>query len=188
MKIPINLASRPFRRDRAMLVASVAVGILLVACLSALITLANADSAQLADVRKEVSQLRAQITAATKQQADFEAVIRKPENAQVLELTVFLNTLLSRKGISWTRILADLEKTMPANVKVLNIQPYVTGRNQLVLSLQVGSEGPEPVIAFYKALEGSDLFGGVTQNIYQPPSQAEPLYRYRFTVNYAQKL
>jgi hypothetical protein len=32
------------------------------------------------------------------------------------------------------------------------------------------------------------LFGGVTQNIYQPPSQAEPLYRYRFTVNYGQKL
>ncbi|MCX6626337.1 MAG: hypothetical protein NTW28_01720 [Candidatus Solibacter sp.] len=188
MKIPINLASQPFRRDRAMLVASVAVAVLLVASLAALVMLANADSAQLADVRKDVNQLRAQIAAASKQQADFEAVVRKPENAQVLELSVFLNTLLSRKGISWTRILADLERNMPANVRVLNIQPYVTGRNQVILSLQVGSEGPEPVIMFYKALEGSDLFGGVTQNIYQPPSQAEPLYRYRFTVNYAQKL
>jgi type IV pilus assembly protein PilN len=188
MKIPINLASQPFRRDRAMLVASSAVGILLVVSLAGLVTLANADNLQLADLRKEVSQLHTQITAAGKQQADFEAVIRKPENAQVLELSVFLNTLLSRKGISWTRILADLEKTMPANVKMLNIQPYVTGRNQVVLSLQVGSADPEPVILFYRALERSDLFGGVTQNIYQPPSQAEPLYRYRFTVNYAQKL
>ena len=75
-------------------------------------------------------QLRTQISAATKQQAEFEAVIRKPENAEVLELSVFLNTLLNRKGISWTRILADLEKTMPPNVKVLNIQPYVTGRTR----------------------------------------------------------
>jgi type IV pilus assembly protein PilN len=188
MKIPINLASEPFRRDRAMFVASVTVGILLVFSLGALVTLANADNAQLADLRKEVSHLHSQIAAAGKQQADFEAVIRKPENAQVLELSVFLNTLLSRKGISWTRILADLEKTMPANVKMLNIQPYVTGRNQISLSLQVGAEGPESVILFYKALESSDVFGGVTQNIYQPPSQAEPLYRYRFTVNYAQKL
>jgi type IV pilus assembly protein PilN len=188
MKIPINLASQPFRRDRAMFLASAAVAILLVASLAALITLANADNAQLADLRKEVSQLRTQIAAATRQQAEFEAVVRKPENAQVLETSVFLNTLLSRKGISWTRIFADLEKIMPPNVKVLNIQPYVTGRNQVVLSLQVGSDKPEPVIQFYKALEGSDLFGGVTQNIYQPPSQAEPLYRYRFTVNYAQKL
>ena len=188
MKIPINLASQPFRRDRAMLVASAAVAVLLVVSLSVLITLANADSVQFADVRKDVAQLRKQIAATSKQQAEFEAVIRRPENAQVLELSVFLNTLLSRKGISWTRILADLEKTMPPNVKVLNIQPYVTGRNQMTLSLQVGSESPEPVIQFYKALESSDMFGGVTQNIYQPPSQSEPLYRYRFTVNYAQKL
>jgi hypothetical protein len=188
MKIPINLASQPFRRDRAMLVASAIVAILLAVSLSVLITLANADNVQLADVRKDVAELRKQIAATSKQQAELEAVIRKPENAQVLELSVFLNTLLSRKGISWTRILADLEKTMPPNVKVLNIQPYVTGRNQMTLSLQVGSESPEPVIQFYKALESSDLFGGVTQNVYQPPSQAEPLYRYRFTVSYAQKL
>jgi type IV pilus assembly protein PilN len=188
MKIPINLASEPFRKDRAMLAASAAVGVVLAASLAVLVMLANADNAQLADLRKEVAQLHTQIAATGKQQVDFEAVIRKPENAQVLELSVFLNTLLSRKGISWTRILADLEKTMPGNVKMLNIQPYVTGRNQVILSLQVGSEGPEPVILFYKALERSDLFGGVTQNIYQPPSQAEPLYRYRFTVNYAQKL
>jgi hypothetical protein len=187
MKIPINLASQPFRRDRAMFVASAAVGVLLAASLAALVMLANADSAQLADVRKEVTRLRAQIAVAGKQQVVYEGVIRKPENAQVLELSVFLNTLLSRKGISWTRILADLEKTMPPNVKVLTIQPYVTGRNQVILGLQVGAEGPEPVIQFYRALESSDLFE-LTQNIYQPPTQSDPLYRYRITVNYAQKL
>jgi Tfp pilus assembly protein PilN len=188
MKIPINLASEPFRRDRGMLAASVAVGILLVSSLALLITLANADTAQLADVRKDVTQLRAQIAAATKQQAEFEAIIRKPDNASVLETSVFLNTLLSRKGISWTRILADLEKTMPPTVKVTNIQPYVTGRNQVVLSLQVGAEGEGPVLDFYQALEKSDLFGSISQAIFNPPTQAEPLYRYRFTVNYAQKL
>jgi type IV pilus assembly protein PilN len=182
MKIPINLASQPFRRDRAMLVASVAVSALLVGSLAALIALANADNTQLADVRKDVAQLRVQISAATKQQAAFDAVIRKPENAEVLERSVY------RKGISWTRILADMEKTMPPSVKMLNIQPYVTGKNQITLNLQVGSESPEPVILFYKALETSPLFGGLSQPIFNPPSQAEPLYRYRITVNYAQKL
>ena len=171
-----------------MLVASVAVSVLLVISLGALIMLANADNAQLADVRKDVAQLKSQIATATKQQAEFDAVIRKPENAEVLERSVFLNTLLYRKGISWTRILADLEKTLPPNVKMLNIQPFVTGKNQVTLNLQVGSEGPGPVILFYKALETSPLFGGVLESVYNPPSQAEPLYRYRFTVNYAQKL
>ena len=188
MKIPINLASQPFRRDRGMLVASVAVSVLLVGSLAALILLANADSAQMADVRKDVNQLHAQITAVSRQKSEFDSILTKPENAEVLQLSVFLNSLLDRKGISWTRILADLEKTMPPNVKMLNIQPYVTGKDQITLNLQVGSEGPEPVIEFYKRLESSPSFGGVIQNIYQPPSQAEPLYRYRFTVNYAQKL
>ncbi len=188
MKIPINLASQPFRRDRALLVSSVAVSLLLIGSLGALIALASTDNSQLADVRKDVSELHKQIAVATKQQSEFDIVIRKPENAEVLERSVFLNTLLYRKGISWTRILADMERTMPPNVKMLNIQPYVTGKSQITLNLQVGSENPEPVIAFYKALEGSPLFGGVSQNVYQPPSQAEPLYRYRFTVNYAQKL
>jgi len=188
MKIPINIASEPFRRDRAILLASGAVAVMLVMSLAVLILLARTDNAQLADLRKEVARLHSQIALATKQQADAEAIIRKPENAQVLETSVFLNTLLQRKGISWTRILADLEKTIPPTVRVLNIQPYVTAGNQVVLSLQVGSENPEPVIQFYKALESSALFGGVAQTVYQPPSQSQPLYQYRFTVNYAQKL
>jgi len=39
MKIPINLASEPFRRDRAMLVASAAVAVLLMASLGVLFAL-----------------------------------------------------------------------------------------------------------------------------------------------------
>ncbi|MCU1236301.1 MAG: hypothetical protein JWP63_4268 [Candidatus Solibacter sp.] len=171
-----------------MVVASVAVSALLVISLAALIMLANTDNAQMADVRKEVNQLHAQIAAVTKERTEFDSILRKPENAEVLQLSVFLNSLLDRKGISWTRILADLEKTMPPNVKMLNIQPYVTGKDQITLNLQVGAEGPEPVIEFYKRLESSSSFGGVIQNLYNPPSQADPLYRYRFTVNYAQKL
>jgi hypothetical protein len=64
----------------------------------------------------------------------------------------------------------------------------VSGPNQITLELMVGSEGPEPVIQFYKSLEGAPEFGVVSPQSYLPPSQAEPLYRYRFTVNYAQKL
>lgn len=188
MKIPINLASQPFRRDRAMLVASAAVCLLLVATLVALISLGLTDSEQMADVRRDVNQLNKQLTAVARTQQELDGVLRKPENAEVLERSVFLNTLLYRKGISWTRILADLEKTLPHNVKVLTVRPYVSGPNQITLELMVGAEGPEPVIQLYKSLEGAPEFGGVTQQSYLPPSQAEPLYRYRFTVNYAQKL
>ncbi len=39
MRIPVNLASQPFRRDRAVLVASGAVGVLLIALLAFLLSL-----------------------------------------------------------------------------------------------------------------------------------------------------
>ncbi|HXB74628.1 MAG TPA: hypothetical protein VNY05_40715 [Candidatus Acidoferrales bacterium] len=188
MKIPINLASQPFRRDRAMLVASAAVSLLLVGTLGALISLAMTDRAQLADLRAQVSRIRSLLRASADQQQSLEGVLRQPQNAEVLERSVFLNTLLYRKGISWTKILADLEKTMPAKVKVLNIRPFPMGKGQVTLDMLVGAESAEPVIDLYKALERSELFGAVTPQSVLPPSQSEPLYRYRFTVNYAQKL
>jgi type IV pilus assembly protein PilN len=188
MKIPINLASRPFRRDRAMVAASIAVSLLLVGTLGALISLIMADRAQFADVRSDVDGLNRQIRAVRTEQERLDAVLRKPENAEVLERSVFLNSLLFRKGISWTRIFADLEKTIPHNVKVLAIRPSVNFENQVTLDMTVGAESPEPVIALYRALEESPLFGSVLGHSSLPPTQSDPLYRYRMTVIYAQKL
>ena len=188
MKIPINLASQPFRRDRAVLAGTIALSLVLVGTLGALIALILADRAQLADVRSDVDRLNRQIRAATTEQGRLDAVLRRPENAEVLERSVFLNALLYRKGISWTRIFADLEKTVPYNVKVLAIRPSVNSDNQVMLDMTVGADSPEPVIQLYKALEESALFGSVVEHSSLPPTQSDPLYRYRITVIYAQKL
>ena len=188
MKIPINLASQPFRRDRAMLAGSIAVSLILVGTLGVLISLIVADRALLAGVRSDVDGLNRQIRTATAEQGRLDAVLRKPENAEVLERSVFLNALLYRKGISWTRIFADLEKTVPWNVKVLAIRPSVNSQNQVLLDMTVGADSPEPVIQLYRALEESPLFGSVVEHSSLPPTQSDPLYRYRMTVIYAQKL
>ena len=128
MKIPINLASQPFQRVRAMLVASVAVSLLLVVTLGALVSLIMADRAQVADVRRDIARLNRRIRQAQAEQARLAAVLTKPENAEVLERSVFINTLLYRKGISWTRIFSDLEKTVPYNVKIVQIRPTLDAR------------------------------------------------------------
>ena len=188
MKIPINLASQPFRRDRAMLVASIAVSVLLVGMLGALISLGLLDRAQLADVRNSVDQLNGEIRKVTAEQARLDSILRKPENAEVLERSVFLNELLYRKGISWTKIFADLERTLPHNVRIMTIRPYVNKDNKVTLDMQVGAETPGAVIEFLKALESSPLFESAYVPSSLAPSQSEPLYRSRVTVNYAQKL
>ena len=187
MKIPINLASQPFRRDRAMLAASIAVSALLVVTLGVLVSLAIADDRQMAETRADISQLNARLRTLGGEQAQFDTVLRKPENAEVLERSVFLNDLLARKGISWTRIFSDLEKVLPHNVRIIQIHPTVDAQNRVTLDMQVGSESPEPVIKLLQTMAQAP-FGKPDLKLQQTPTQAEPLYRYRVSVEYAQKL
>jgi len=187
MKIPINLASQPFRRDRALLAASIAVSALLVVTLGVLVSLAIADDRQMADTRADIARLQAQLQTLTAEQAKLDAVLRKPENAEVLERSVFLNDLLARKGISWTRIFADLEQVLPHNVRVIQIHPLVDSRNRIILDMQVGAESPVPVIKMFETMAKAP-FGNPDLKLQQTPTQAEPLYRYRLSVSYAQKL
>jgi type IV pilus assembly protein PilN len=187
MKIPINLASQPFRRDRAMMAGSIAVTVLLCVTLAVLVSLAMADRAQLADVRGDVDRLNRSIRRASAEQSQQDAVLRRPENAEVLEHSVFFNDLLRRKGISWTRIFGDLEKAVPYNVRVVQIHPTVDAQSRIVLDMQIAAESPEPVIELLRTMSQSP-FGNPELKLMQAPSQSEPLYRYRVSVEYAQKL
>jgi type IV pilus assembly protein PilN len=188
MRIPINLASQPFRRDRAVLVASGALGALLIVLLVFLLSLNRLESGQVAQTRQEIARLESQIRALSAQQARQDAILRKPENAEVLERSLFLNALLYRKGISWTRIFADLEKVVPYNVRIMAIRPSVAGPNQVSLEMTVGAEALAPVIELLKNLEGSPSFGQVYSHSVLPPTQNDKLYRCRVSVNYVQKL
>ena len=188
MKIPINLASQPFRRDRAMIVASSIVAVLLVATMGVLINLARQDNKQMGDVRHEVAMLKQQVKAVTDEQAKLNAVIHKPENETVLERSVFINTLLRRKGISWNQIFSDLEKTIPYNVKLVRIRPTVDDQGYVTLDMIVASESNGPAVGALKAFKDNPKFGAVKWQIITPPSQTEPLYRLALNVTYAQKL
>jgi type IV pilus assembly protein PilN len=188
MRIPVNLASQPFRRDRALLVASGIACVLLTALLVFLISLNSLESGQVADARKQIARLELQVRALSAEQAREDAILRQPENAEVLERSLLLNAMLYRKGISWTRIFADLEKVVPYNVRIMSIRPSVVGPNQISLDMTIGSEAPLPVIDMLKNLEGSPVFGAVYSHSFLPPTQTDKLYRCRVSVNYAQKL
>ena len=100
-----------------------------------------------------------------------------------------INTLLERKSIAWTKIYSDLGTVLPFNVKLIQVRlPQIDSRNRVSLDMIVGAQEPAAVIDFLKRLQESPLFGPMTLHSTQPPTQNEPLYRYRVSVNYAQKL
>jgi type IV pilus assembly protein PilN len=188
VRIPINLSQEPFRKDRPILVASAVTGILLVGVLLMLISIISREREAARESREMMARIDQQLSVVNQQHAKLEAQLRQPVNSAVLDRSILLNALLIRKGISWTRLFEDLEKVFPGNVRLVAVRPYVTGDNLVQLDMVVGAQTPEPVIQLLRRLEGSSLFGATALLSSQPPSQNEPLYRYRVSVNYAQKL
>ena len=189
LRVPINLASEPFRRDRALLVGSAALAVVLCLLLIYQVMAIVSERHQAADIRVAIDQQNLRLKAIAAQQAKLNATMRKPENAEVLERSLFLNTLIERKAISWTKIFADLEKVMPYNVRVVSVRlPEVDSHNQVLLDMVVGAKDVPPILDLFRRLEGSPQFGNTNVQSSSPPSQTDPYYRYHVTVSYAQRL
>jgi hypothetical protein len=189
IRVPINLASEPFRRDRPVLVASIAVAVLLALLLAFQGTRIFSERNQAADTRVTIERLNAELRRINAEQSKLNATLGKPENAEVLERSLFLNTLIDRKAISWTKIFADLEKVMPNNVRLVSVRlPEVDSENQVLLDMVVGSKEVPPVLELLKRLEASPQFGPTSVLNSIPPSQTDPYFRFHVSVSYAQKL
>ena len=189
MRVHINLASEPFRRDRPMLVAATACGVVLVALLSVLVFLIASERGRQTETRRAVGKLNSELRAISSEQTRLDATLRQPMNAEVLERSMLLNSLILRKSISWTKLFADIESVKPDNVRLIQVRlPQINSRNEVTLDMEAGAQNPGQMIEFLKHLQESPLFGPTNTSRISPPTQNEPLWRYRVMVSYAQKL
>src|SRR5258708_35061094 len=134
IQVPINLATEPFRRDRPMLVAAAAVGLLLLIVLVVEVKTIISQRGQGADIHYAINRLNTQLRGITAQQAKLSALLGRPENAEVLDRSLFLNSMIDRKAISWTRLFADLEQVVPYNVRLVSVRrPEVDSANRVLL-------------------------------------------------------
>jgi len=192
--LDINLASQPFRRERAENAALASFGAALTCLLLVLVSLILHGRSQASDVRKDIAAHNRILRQLQREQNQFSSVLRKPENEDVFSRSVFVNELIARRGVSWTYVFHDLATVLPANMRLLAIrlpqvpEEDVSGANRVQLDMFVGSEKPEAVISLLKKLQESPLFGSAAVLNQTPPTQNDPLYKYRVTVSYAQKL
>ena len=184
----INLASEPFRRDRPMLVASIATAVLMTAVLAMLGYLISIESGAGRETAAAIAETERQIETLATEEATLRGELLRPENEVVLDRSLFLNALLVRKGISWTLIFQDLEGVLPFNVKLVQVRPELSGLNEIQLEMVVAAQTAEPVIEMLRAMESSPVFSAVELTVTMPPTDTEPLYRYRLNVNYDRRL
>src|ERR1700761_7755931 len=105
----INLASDPFRRERATNAMYAMACVALVCSLIILTSLFLRSRAHASRIRDEISAEDAVLQKLQSEQRGYSAVLSRPRNADIFSRSVFLNELIARRAVSWTLVFHDLE-------------------------------------------------------------------------------
>jgi len=158
MRLDINLASQPYEDARQFWMrwgtALAAAAILTAALLTITISgwfAARQDHATVASYRAQIAQRDLK----RRQAEDF---LNRPENRSTRDQSQFLNELIERKSFSWTRVLENLEKVMPARVHLVSIHPELDEDNQLSLKMSVAGDSRDRAIELARRMEDSRRF------------------------------
>jgi type IV pilus assembly protein PilN len=158
MKINVNLASRPYEDVRSFfmkwvpLLAALAV---ITIALSVKAYLAYRDSRQ---VENQIADRRQQIDKLQQEQLAAQSLLNQPENSGTRDQAQFLNSLFARKAFSWTQVMADLERIMPAQVQVVSIRPQLDADGGLQFTLDVTTNRRDSAIELVRRMETSPRF------------------------------
>ena len=157
MRISVNLATKPFVELRP-LFAKLRLAVLALLLLTtglgfwlhALTVKARASEAQM-------NTLKARTLEYQQQRQQNEARMRQPQNVAVLDRSQFLNALFASKSFSWTAVMMDLERVLPAGVQVTSIEPATTKSGDVTIRLRVSGDR-DRAIELVRNLERSQRF------------------------------
>lgn len=157
MRISINLATRPFVELRPLFarlrLAMVGLALLAVALgitLHFIKKKAEVAQAQMRELKVETSVVESE-------RRNNEARMKQPQNQAVLDRSRFLNTLFAEKSFSWTAVMMDLERVLPAGVQVTSIEPAITADGDVNIHLRVAGDR-DRAVELVRNLERSQRF------------------------------
>jgi type IV pilus assembly protein PilN len=185
MRLDINLASQPYEDARQFWMrwgtALAAVAILTLALLSITISgwfAARRDHARIAELKAGIAQRDLK-----RQQA--EQFLNLPENRSTRDQSQFLNELIERKSFSWTRVLEDLEKVMPARVHLVSIHPELDDDNQLKLKMSIAGDSRDRALELAHRMEDSRRFAGtyIESESFSPSTTGDP-FKFNIVATY----
>jgi len=157
MRSKINLATQPYvdaRRFTAVWTGIIGVLLLSAVVLSVLVYKRWHDYRQ---VSRSISIERSVLRDLDAKQAQDLAILNRTENQDVRQRSDFLNELILRKEVSWTKIFTSLEKMMPPHLRVLSVQPTLQ-QGQIVVSMQVGGDSRDRAAELVRRMENSKTF------------------------------
>lgn len=158
MRIDINLASQPYEDSRrfwtywgtGLALHALATALLVLLAVSGYID-GSRDRVQIRNLENELAKFDQERNRA-------QATLNQPENRDVRDRSQFLNQLFARKAFCWTRVFEELERVMPAHLRVLSIRPDLSADNSLELKLVVGGDTRDQALDLVRKMENSKHF------------------------------
>jgi Tfp pilus assembly protein PilN len=157
----LNLSTKPFPAYRLINIALVCVLIVLVV-VSVVQSQGFARFSRLSgSIRSEEQESRVEAQTLQKQVSELESRLDRPESTAKLNEISFLNRLILRKKLSWTKLFRILEATVPENVHLTSLAPEIAGNGNVTLRLGVRARSIADASKFVERLETSKLFENV---------------------------
>lgn len=172
MKIKLNLATSPLETHRRFLAGASLVGAAAGIALVLLGLHVYRTRVAEEEFRKQMAEVHAKTIELRRQNAVLEQFFARPENARLHDRAAFLNSLIDERSFNWTKMFMDLEKILPAGVRVVSISPKLQ-KGQVEVKLIIGATGDESKLKFIRAMEQSENFSKVKVVGERPPAKAE---------------
>ncbi len=180
MRISINLATRPFA-DLGPAIKRLRIGMAVLVLLALVLSLGlYAVHSQADQARQRERALDAQIARVTQERRDDQALMDRPDNAELLKQADALNKLFDEKAFSWTLAMENLETVLPGGVQVSTLEPIRAKDGQITLHLRV--VGPhDRSVELVRNLEHSRRFlepriiGETSESSNLPNQRLEPV-------------
>lgn len=160
MRININLATRPYE-DARQFWTQWGMGVALLALVTlAMVAFAVHGWIDAGRDRQTIAYLQQQIAERDAERAKAQAFLDLPANRSTRDQSQFLNSMIERKGFSWTLVFEDLEQVMPSNLHVVSLRPSMNDDNQMMLSMRVAGDTRSGAIELLHRMEQSKHFQG----------------------------
>lgn len=160
MKVRLNVATRPLESHRKFVAGATLAGVVgivaLVVLTSSVVSTYRKNSGQ----RAQIAGYETRLAQMQTERGQLAAYFGSKQTQSVMDRAKFLNSLIDQRSFPWTSIFTDLEKVLPAGVRVISIAPKMEN-GQVVVTLVIGAESNGSEIAFLKGLQSSPAFSQV---------------------------
>lgn len=183
----LNLASHPFRNRTLPWAIAAGVACASLVALVFIIAASRETGAQADRVEADVAVLRKQRATLQEQAAQVRASV-PPEQLKSLEAA---HTLIDRKRFSWSKLLADLEASLPKDVRVsrINVRDVarVGGQTRADLDLAVVGRTPLDVTQMISEMNRTGIFSVVPVTENPKTGRGESGFEWTLRVGYIQR-